>query len=121
MHVISRDAAASGWPARGSRRKPLSWKTCTWIDRFLYAIVVRHACSHACCSLEIALPALLFFPPSAAFVSRLFHACHIRSLRAHEVSDSARGSNYRGGSLEAGRASKRPVPVLTLDKTNSRR
>lgn len=38
MHVISRDAA-SGCPLCDSRRKPPSWKTCMWIDRFLYAIV----------------------------------------------------------------------------------
>lgn len=36
VHVISYDGAP-GCPAR---RKPLSWKTYTWIDRFLYAIVV---------------------------------------------------------------------------------
>lgn len=35
MHVISRDAASGC----DSRRKPPSWKTCMWIDRFLYAIV----------------------------------------------------------------------------------
>lgn len=38
MHVISRDAA-SGCPLCDPRRKPPSWKTCMWIDRFLYAIV----------------------------------------------------------------------------------
>lgn len=38
MHVISRDAA-SGCPLCDPRRKPPSWKTCMWIDRFLYTIV----------------------------------------------------------------------------------
>lgn len=69
MHVISRDAAP-GCPLRDSRRKPPSWKTCTWIDRFLYAIVAivmpvalyKSLLCHALSFIDQRLPVIITSP-----------------------------------------------------------
>jgi len=118
MHVISRDAPSGCLLLRDPstrRRKPPSWKTCMWIDRFLCAIVAivmpvalyksfsppRSSFHRSTCSI-----ALLFFSRNVRFI---FVVVTFRSIYSYKnISDCNKiGIIHREDPLEVTHARSR--------------